>query len=52
MEGTSSSERSIQQAITNLESTDLFESITLTKLESDQKNPSMMHFEMKTSLKK
>src|SRR3989337_1668594 len=43
-EGLSPNERSIQQLIVNLGSTDIFENVILIELRSDQNNPSLLKF--------
>lgn len=53
-EGLSPNERSVQQLIVNLDSTDIFENVVLIELKSDQNNSSLLKFtiQAKTSSEK
>jgi Tfp pilus assembly protein PilN len=51
IEGLSPSERSIQQFIVNLESTGIFEGVTLTELKSDQNNSALLKFSINAAEK-
>ncbi|OGM21337.1 hypothetical protein A2955_01320 [Candidatus Woesebacteria bacterium RIFCSPLOWO2_01_FULL_37_19] len=49
--GLTPSERGLQQFIVNLDSTDLYEEVSLLELKSSQDNPSLLQFSLKSTVK-